>query len=220
MFPLSDVIPSRTRPVVTISLMALNTLMFLYQLQLDDVALQRLVYDLGVVPASLAYSDLVTSMFLHGDFLHFIGNMVFLWIFGDNIEDRVGHGGFVLFYIGTGAIAALAQVFANPDSIVPMIGASGAIAGVMGAYFVLYPHSRILTAVFLVLFLDIIEIPAIFFLGVWFLLQVVHGSMSSGVDGGGVAFWAHAGGFAAGLSIGLYLRARDRATQAYWQDVR
>lgn len=220
MFPLSDVIPSRTRPVVTISLIALNALMFLYQLQLDNVAMQRLVYDLGVIPAFLSYSDLVTSMFLHGDFLHFIGNMVFLWIFGDNIEDRVGHGGFVLFYIGTGAFASLAQVFANPDSIVPMIGASGAIAGVMGAYFVLYPHSRILTAVFLVLFLDIIEIPAVFFLGVWFLLQVLHGSLSSGVDGGGVAFWAHAGGFAAGLAIGLYLRARDRATQAYWQDVR
>jgi len=220
MFPLSDVIPSRTRPVVTISLIALNTLMFLYQLQLDDVSLQRLIFNLGVIPAYLSYGDIVTSLFLHGDLLHFIGNMVFLWIFGDNVEDRVGHGGFVLFYIGTGGIAALAQVVANPSSVVPMIGASGAIAGVMGAYFVLYPHSRILTAVFLVLFLDIIEIPAIFFLGVWFILQVLHGSLSSGADGGGVAFWAHAGGFAAGLGIGIYLRARDRATQAYWQDVR
>jgi membrane associated rhomboid family serine protease len=220
MFPLSDVIPSRTRPVVTISLIALNALMFLYQLQLDDLSLQRLVFQLGVIPAYLSYSDIVTSMFLHGDFLHFIGNMVFLWIFGDNVEDRVGHGGFVLFYIVTGGVAALAQVFANPASVVPMIGASGAIAGVMGAYFVLYPQSRILTAVFLILFLDIVEIPAIFFLGVWFILQVVHGTMSSGVDGGGVAFWAHAGGFAAGLAIGLYLRTRDRAAQAYWQDVR
>ena len=220
MFPLSDVIPSRTRPVVTVSLIALNTLMFLYQVWLDDVALQRLVFDLGVIPAYLTYRDIVTSMFLHGDFLHFIGNMVFLWIFGDNVEDRVGHGGFVLFYFGTGGLAALTQVFANPLSVVPMIGASGAIAGVMGAYFVLYPHSRILTAVFFFLFLDIVEIPAIFFLAVWFLLQVVHGSLASGVEGGGVAFWAHAGGFAAGLSIGLYLRARDRARRAYWRDVR
>ena len=219
MFPLSDVIPSRTRPVVTVSLIALNTLMFLYQLWLDDQTMVRLVYDLGVIPARLSYADLVTSMFLHGDFLHFLGNMVFLWIFGDNVEDRVGHGGFLLFYLGTGSVAALAQVFANPASIAPMIGASGAIAGVMGAYFVLYPHSRILTAVFFFLFLDIIEIPAIFFLGVWFLLQVVHGSLSSGVDGGGVAFWAHAGGFAAGLLIGVYLRGRDRATRAYWRDV-
>ena len=220
MFPLSDVIPSRTTPVVTISLIASNALMFFYQLWLDDLSLQRLVVDLGVIPAYLSYSDIVTSMFLHGDFLHFIGNMVFLWIFGDNVEDRVGHGGFLLFYLGTGAVAALAQVFANPASVVPMIGASGAIAGVMGAYFVLYPHSRILTAVFLFLFLDIIEIPAIFFLGVWFILQLLHGSMASGVDGGGVAFWAHAGGFAAGLGIGLYLRARDRAAEDYWRGVR
>lgn len=220
MFPLSDVIPSRTPPVVTVSLLAANTLMFLYQLQLEPVALQRLVFDLGVIPASLSYSDLVSSMFLHGDFLHFIGNMVFLWIFGDNVEDRVGHGGFLLFYLGTGGVAALAQVFATPSSVVPMIGASGAIAGVMGAYFVLYPHSRILTAVFLIVFLDIVEIPAIFFLGVWFLLQVLHGSLASGVEGGGVAFWAHAGGFAAGLSIGLYLRGRDRARREYWRDVR
>lgn len=220
MFPLSDVIPSRTRPVVTVSLIALNTLMFLYQLWLDDLTLQRLVYDLGVIPAYLSTRDIITSMFLHGDFLHFVGNMVFLWIFGDNVEDRVGHGGFLLFYLGTGAIAALAQVFADPASVLPMIGASGAIAGVMGAYFVLYPHSRILTAVFFILFLDIVEIPAIFFLGVWFLLQVLHGSLSSGVDGGGVAFWAHAGGFAAGLLSGAYLRARDRATREYWRDVR
>jgi membrane associated rhomboid family serine protease len=219
MFPLSDVIPSRTRPVVTVSLIALNTLMFLYQLWLDDTTMVRLVYDFGVIPAHLAYRDIVTSMFLHGDFLHFLGNMVFLWIFGDNVEDRVGHGGFLLFYLWTGGIAALTQVFANPSSLVPMIGASGAIAGVMGAYFVLYPHSRILTAVFFVLFLDIIEVPAIVFLGVWFLLQLVHGSLSLGVDGGGVAFWAHAGGFTAGLIIGLYLRAQDRAKRAYWREV-
>jgi membrane associated rhomboid family serine protease len=220
MFPLSDVIPSRTRPVVTISLIAANALMFLYQLQLDQLSLQRLVFNLGVIPAYLSYGDIVTSMFLHGDFLHFIGNMVFLWIFGDNVEDHVGHGGFILFYLATGGMAALAQVFANPTSVIPMIGASGAIAGVMGAYFVLYPHSRILTAVFLIVFLDIVEIPAIFFLGVWFMLQVLHGSISAGVDGGGVAFWAHAGGFAAGLVIGLVLRSRDRAAQAYWRDVR
>jgi membrane associated rhomboid family serine protease len=220
MFPLSDVIPSRTRPVVTISLIAANALMFLYQLQLDQLSLQRLVFNLGVIPAYLSYGDIVTSMFLHGDFLHFIGNMVFLWIFGDNVEDHVGHGGFILFYLATGGMAALAQVFANPTSVIPMIGASGAIAGVMGAYFVLYPHSRILTAVFLIVFLDIVEIPAIFFLGVWFMLQVLHGSISAGVDGGGVAFWAHAGGFAAGLVIGLVLRSRDRAAQAYWRDGR
>lgn len=219
MFPISDVIPSRTRPVVTISLIALNTLLFLYQLRLDDVSLQRLVFEYGVIPARFSYADLVSSMFLHGDFLHFAGNMVFLWIFGDNVEDRLGHAGFVAFYIGAGAVAAIAQVFADPTSFLPMIGASGAIAGVMGAYFLLYPHSRILTAVFLFLFLDIIEIPAIFFLGVWFLLQLFHGAMSTGSSGGGVAFWAHAGGFAAGALVGLYIKARDRANEDYWRNV-
>ncbi|HJR60710.1 MAG TPA: rhomboid family intramembrane serine protease [Vicinamibacterales bacterium] len=219
MFPISDVIPSRTRPVVTISLIAVNTLAFLYQLQLDDLTLERLVFEYGVIPARLSYADVISSMFLHGDFLHFVGNMVFLWIFGDNVEDRLGHGGYLGFYVGAGAAAAMAQVFADPTSFVPMIGASGAIAGVMGAYFLLYPHSRILTAVFFFLFLDIIEIPAIFFLGVWFLLQVFHGAMASGAPGGGVAFWAHAGGFAAGFIVGLYVKARDRASQDYWRDV-
>jgi membrane associated rhomboid family serine protease len=219
MFPISDIIPSRTRPVVTMSLIAINALMFLYQIRLDQADLQRLVFDYGVIPARFSYPDIVSSMFLHGDFLHVIGNVVFLWIFGDNVEDRLGHAGFAAFYVAAGGLAAMAQVFANPDSVVPMIGASGAIAGVMGAYFLLYPHSRILTAVFFFLFLDIIEIPAIFFLGVWFLLQVFHGAMSSGSEGAGVAFWAHAGGFAAGVVAGLYVRARDRANEDYWRDV-
>ena len=215
MFPISDVIPSRTRPVVTLGLIALNSLMFLYQLQLSDLALQQLVFGYGVIPARLSYADIVTSMFLHGDLLHFAGNMVFLWIFGDNVEDRLGHAAFLVFYIGAGSLAAMAQVSADPLSFVPMVGASGAIAGVMGAYFLLYPRSRILTAVFVVLFFDIIEIPAIFFLGVWFLLQVLHGLLSTG----GVAFWAHAGGFAAGALAGLYVRSRDRANERYWRDV-
>jgi membrane associated rhomboid family serine protease len=219
MFPISDVIPSRTRPVVTMSLIAVNALLFLYQLQLDDLALQQLVFDYGVIPERFSYTDVVSSMFLHGDALHFAGNMVFLWIFGDNVEDRLGHASYLGFYIACGAVAAMTQVFADPTSPLPMIGASGAIAGVMGAYFLLYPHSRILTAVFVIIFMDIIEIPAIFFLGVWFLLQVFHGTLSSGMPGGGVAFWAHAGGFAAGVLAGLYVKARDRANQDYWREV-
>lgn len=217
MFPISDVIPSRTRPVVTMGLIAVTTLIFLYQVWVDDLVSQQLAAAFGVVPASFSATDLVTSMFLHGDLLHVGGNMVFLWIFGDNVEDRLGHGRYLLFYIGTGVVAALAQVAADPASHVPMIGASGAIAGVMGAYFLLYPQSRILTAVFLIVFLDIIEIPAIFFLGVWFLLQVAHGAMSAADEGGGVAFWAHAGGFACGAAVGLWLRARDRSLGTYWQ---
>ena len=219
MFPISDVIPSRTRPVVTIGLIAVNALIFLYQLQLDDVTVQRLVFRFGVIPARFSYVDVVTSMFLHADFLHFLGNMIFLWIFGDNVEDRLGHTKYVLFYLGSGAIAAIAQVFADPSSFAPMIGASGAIAGVMGAYFVIYPHSRVLTVVFLVLFLDIIEIPAIFFLGIWFLLQLLNGAMTFGTQEGGVAFWAHAAGFLAGIAAGVSVRMRDQANREYWRAV-
>jgi len=219
MFPISDVIPSRTRPAVTISLIAVNALLFLYQLQLDDVSLQRLVFAYGVIPARFSSADVVTSMFLHADFLHFLGNMVFLWIFGDNVEDRLGHATYLFFYLGCGYVAAMAQVFADPESFAPMIGASGAIAGIMGAYFVIYPHSRVLTAVFIFLFLDIIEVPAIFFLGLWFLLQLFHGAMSYGSQEGGVAFWAHAGGFLVGIGAGAWVRARDRANREYWSDV-
>ena len=217
MFPISDVIPSRTRPVVTMTLIALNTLAYLYQVWVDEATVRALIFDHGVVPAAVALPDLVTAMFLHADILHFGGNMVFLWIFGDNVEDRLGHVRYLLFYLGVGSMAALAQVAADPASQVPLIGASGAIAGVMGAYFLLYPQSRVLTAVFLIVFMDVIEVPAIFFLGVWFLLQVAQGALdlSAGVQGG-VAFWAHAAGFAAGALVGLWLRSRGKALESYW----
>ena len=215
MFPISDVIPSRTRPVVTMALVAINTLAFLYQFTLTDAELQRLVVEHGVVPAAFSARDLVPSLFLHGDLLHFGGNMIFLWIFGDNVEDRLGHRRFLGFYLAAGCLAALAQVAADPYSRAPMIGASGAIAGVMGTYFVLYPQSRILTAVFLVIVLDVIEIPAVFFLGVWFFLQILHGTLSPDQ---GVAFWAHAGGFAAGAIVGGLVRTRDRSVSRYWEE--
>jgi membrane associated rhomboid family serine protease len=220
MFPISDVIPSRTVPVVTIGLIALNALAFLYELQLDDYQLQVLVQYFGVVPVAFSWPDVLSSMFLHGGWLHFLGNMLYLWIFGDNVEDRLGHGLYLLFYVLCGALAALAQVFVHPYSPVPMVGASGAIAGVMGAYFVLYPHSRVLAVVFIVLFLDVIEIPAIFFLGVWFLMQLFSG-VGSVVDAaeGGVAFMAHVGGFAAGVIGGFIARARDASRQEYWRGV-
>ena len=140
MFPISDVIPSRTVPVVTIGLISLNALAFLYELQLDDSQLQLLVHYYGVVPATFSWADVLSSMFLHGGWLHFLGNMLYLWIFGDNVEDRLGHGLYLLFYLACGAWPRLAQVLVQPFSTMPMIGASGAIAGVMGAYFVLYPH--------------------------------------------------------------------------------
>jgi membrane associated rhomboid family serine protease len=212
-FPISDVIPSRTTPFVTVGLIVANALVFLYMLALPDSALQVFVSRYAVVPAWFSVPTLFTSQFLHAGWMHIIGNMLYLWIFGDNVEDRLGHVRFVFFYLGAGALAAILQLLFNPSSTVPMLGASGAIAGVMGAYFVLYPQSRVLTAVFLLIFFDVIEIPAVFFLGIWFVMQLLSGVGSLGVSSGaagGTAFWAHVGGFAFGATIGLALRFRDR----------
>jgi membrane associated rhomboid family serine protease len=220
MFPVSDVIPSKTTPYVTIGLISLNVIAFLYELQLSRRELQLLTYAFGVLPGSFSWPTLVTSMFLHAGWMHVIGNMLYLWIFGDNVEDRLGHGGYLLFYLACGAAAALGQVAVSGDSLIPMIGASGAIAGVMGAYFVLYPHSRVLTVVFLVFFLDIVEIPAIFFLGIWFVKELFSGVGSIGTSAltGGVAFWAHIVGFAVGALAGLFLRFQT-SRQRYWTEV-
>jgi rhomboid family protein len=213
MFPISDVIPSRTVPFVTVGLIIANALVFLYMITLPDAMLERFVATYAVVPAWFSVPTLFTSQFLHAGWMHIIGNMLYLWIFGDNVEDRLGHFRYVLFYLGAGALAAILQVLFNPFSAVPMLGASGAIAGVMGAYFVLYPQSRVLTAVFIIIFFDVIEIPAVFFLGIWFLMQLLSGVGSLGITNaasGGTAFWAHVGGFVAGVIVGLVLRARDR----------
>src|SRR5688572_25659943 len=144
MIPLRDVIPSRTTPYTTITLIVLNAIAFLYQLSLGEQVNDLILY-FGLIPAAFSWVAVFSSMFLHGGFLHAGGNMLYLWIFGDNVEDRMGHGRFLVFYLLCGIAAALAQTVVNPDSVVPMVGASGAIAGVMGAYFVLYPHSRIVT---------------------------------------------------------------------------
>jgi len=213
MFPLSDVIPSRTKPIVTIALIAVNALVFLYQLMLPAPADELFVQRYAVVPAWFSWPTVFTSMFLHAGIWHVAPNMLYLWIFGDNVEDRLGHGKYLAFYLFAGAVAVFAQLVINPFSTVPMVGASGAIAGVMGAYFVLYPQSRVLTAVFVLIFFDIVEVPAIFFLGIWFLLQLLSGVGSLGVSnaaGGGTAFFAHIGGFVVGAVVGLYLRSRDR----------
>jgi len=188
-----------------------TTVAFLYELRLPDKALATFINDYGLVPARFTgaafiegprYAGLVTAMFLHGGWLHFLGNMWFLWIFGDNIEDHLGHGRFLVFYLASGILAGLAQVIASPSSPVPMIGASGAIAGVMGAYLVLYPRARVLTLIPIFFFISLYEIPAIFFLGIWFLIQVWSGTASSAMGStGGVAFWAHTGGFIAGILV-------------------
>ena len=219
MFPVSDVIPSRTTPVATIALIALNALVFLFELTLSDQEIQVFVQQYGVVPAAFTWPSVLASLFVHAGWVHVLGNMLYLWIFGDNVEDRLGRARFVAFYLLCGAAAALGQVAVHPSSRVPMVGASGAVAGVMGAYFVLYPRSRVLTAVFIVFFLDLVEIPAIFFLGIWFLMQLFSGvgSLAEAADGG-VAFWAHVAGFATGVLIGLLWRLQESRTQArsYW----
>jgi len=198
MIPLRDVIPTRTFPVVTILLIVLNALAFLYEQSLTDKAFLALTQMFAMVPATLVWSTIVTSMFMHGGWLHFLGNMLYLWIFGDNVEERLGHGTFLLFYFVCGIAAGLAHVYMNPLSRLPTMGASGAIAGVMGAYFVLYPYSRILTLIPLFIFVRIVEVPAVVFLGIWFVMQFFSGALSTGSDAGGVAFWAHVAGFVVG----------------------
>jgi membrane associated rhomboid family serine protease len=222
MIPLRDVIPTRTTPYVTIVLIAINALVFFYQVALGD-AVEEFVLAFALIPAAFSWVTVLTSMFLHGGFLHFGGNMLYLWIFGDNVEDRMGHGRFLTFYLLCGTAAALAQTIAIPDSLVPMVGASGAIAGVMGAYFVLYPRSRIVTLLPLFILFPIVEIPAIFFLGFWFLMQLVSGvgtlaAATSGEPPGGVAFWAHAAGFVAGISGVLVFRRPERQRVEWWND--
>jgi membrane associated rhomboid family serine protease len=209
-FPLRDVIPSRTTPAVTISLITLNAVAFLVEQTLSDRQLQIVTMVYGLVPAEFNLTSLLASMFLHAGWLHFGGNMLFLWIFGDNVEDRLGHVRFLAFYLACGVAAAVGQTLSHPASLVPMIGASGAIAGVMGAYFLLFPRSRVLTFVWVLLFVDVVEIPAIYFLGVWFFMQLLSGVGSAGVQGGGTAFWAHAAGFAAGALMIMMLRRPER----------
>src|SRR5258705_12168895 len=203
MIPLRDIIPSRTTPIVTISLIVANVLVFLYELTLGRAVNDFTLY-FGLVPAAFSWVAVFTSMFVHGGLFHVGGNMLYLWIFGDNVEDRMGHGRFLVFYLLCGTAAALAQTITAPDSVVPMVGASGAIAGVMGAYFVLYPKSRIVTLIPLFFFFQIIEVPAIYFLGFWFLMQFLSGVVSIGnAATGGVAGWAHVAGFFAGLGGGF-----------------
>jgi membrane associated rhomboid family serine protease len=221
--PLRDIIPSRTTPYVTVSLIALNVVVFLYELSLGRaVDVFTLYY--GLVPAAFSWVNVITSMFLHGGFMHVAGNMLYLWIFGDNVEDRMGHGRFVVFYLLCGVTAALVQTIAAPESTIPMVGASGAIAGVMGAYFVLYPRSRIVTLLPLFFFFQIFEVPAILFLGIWFLMQFLSGVgsiVSVGQSGatGGIAFWAHVAGFVAGIvGVGLFRRP-ERQRVEWWHDV-
>ena len=220
MIPLRDVIPSRTTPYVTFAIIAVNALAFLLELRAPDI--QDFVFAYGLIPAEFSWVNVFTSMFLHGGWLHIIGNMWFLWIFGDNVEDRMGHGRFVVFYLLCGIAAALAQTMMAPNSQIPMVGASGAIAGVMGAYFVLYPRSRIVTLVPLFVFMQIMEVPAILFLGIWFLMQFISGvgtvATVAGRESGGVAFWAHVAGFITGVAAVMVFRRPERQRVEWWDE--
>ena len=224
MIPLRDVIPSRTPPVVTTAIIIVNALVFVFELTLTDPQLRALFGQFGLVPARLVLPTVLTSMFLHGGWLHVIGNMWCLWIFGDNVEDRMGHVRFFVFYLLCGALAAAGQVFVTPGSLVPTVGASGAIAGVMGAYLVLYPRSRILTLIPVFVFIQLIEIPAIYFLLFWFVIQFFSGvgslATSAGEASGGIAFWAHVAGFVAGTLGVLLFRRPERQRVEWWHDPR
>ncbi|MGK2851043.1 MAG: rhomboid family intramembrane serine protease [Candidatus Limnocylindrales bacterium] len=228
MIPLRDANPTRRTPVVTIALVVACLAIFAYELGLlatGEAALDTFVRAWGVVPVDLTAAwgsglfvseesfTLISSQFLHGGWLHVLGNLLYLWIFGNNIEDRFGRLAFLLFYLAGGIAAALAQVVIDPASDVPMIGASGAIAAILGAYLVLYPRARITSLVFLGFFYQLIDVPAVIVLAFWFVLQLIDGLASLGVSeaGGGVAFFAHIGGFLFGVAVALAMRMLRRS---------
>ncbi len=213
MIPLRDSQPSYSTPVVTAGLIVVNVLAFLYEISLDPFSLNHLIAAYGVIPDRFDPSTLVTSMFLHGGWMHLIGNMWFLWIYGDNVEDILGKAKFLLFYLLSGIAAGLVHVAFNPYSRVPTIGASGAIAGVMGAYMVKFPRSRIVTLVPIFVFLTTVEVPASIILVYWFVIQFFSGLGTIGeshLSQGGVAWFAHVGGFLAGVILIKLFPTRER----------
>ena len=228
MIPLRDANPSSRTPWVTFLIIGLNILAFLYEVALPEARLEQLIFTMGMVPARVtvfpadpaitfgdAFLPLFSSMFLHGGWLHLIGNMWFLWIFGDNIEDRLGHLRYLLFYLVCGLGAGVAHTLFNLNSTMPTIGASGAVAGVLGGYLLLYPHARVLTLI-PAFFLYMVELPAYIVLALWFVIQLFSGTASLGArdaSAGGVAWWAHIGGFLLGLAlVKLFAQQPPRVT--------
>lgn len=213
MIPLRDSTRSRSFPYVNVVLIVLNILVFLKELALPTQHLNYFFYTYGVVPAraveqaaagaplAVAAVPFITAMFIHGGWMHLLGNMLYLWIFGDNVEDRMGHIPYLFFYLSAGVIGSIAHIIANPGSQVPIIGASGAIAGVLGAYFLSFPGSRILTLVPLFFFITVIQVPALVFLPVWFIIQLLNGLSTAGMAANTTAWWAHVGGFLGGAIL-------------------
>jgi membrane associated rhomboid family serine protease len=222
MIPLHDDNPTHSTPVLTVAIIAACVLVYLFQAALGPQGGERIIYSLGVIPA--VWLDKVelsrelvlippkltifTSMFLHGGFMHLAGNMLYLWIFGNNIEDALGKLRFLLFYFLCGLVAACGQIAQDPESTIPMVGASGAISGVLGAYLLLYPHARVLVLVPLGFYMQMLKIPAGWVLGLWFLMQLLSSAMA-GTGGGGVAWFAHIGGFVAGMVLVPFMKRRD-----------
>lgn len=225
MIPLRDEIPTRRVPVINYILIVLNILVFAFQ-SLAGSNEQALVYQFALIPSHFTtgvtlgdLTDVFTSMFMHAGLAHIGGNMLYLWIFGDNVEDRMGRGGYLLFYLTGGLVASLTHIVTNPTSQIPTVGASGAIAAVLGAYLVLYPQSRVLTLIPLGFFIRLSMLPAAIVLGIWFLLQIFQGLLTLGgpEDIGGVAFWAHIGGFVAGVVLAkLFARSQKKENLVYW----
>ncbi len=230
MIPFKDNVPSRRFPVITVVLILANVAAFLYELSLPSAVLDDFFFSYGIVPArlqasgqssmllfALMGSSLVTAMFLHGGFIHLLGNIWYLWIFGDNVEDRMGPVRFLFFYLLCGALAGGAHVLFNLDSRIPTIGASGAVAGVLGAYLISYPLARVSTLLPFLIVWPIVELPAMLLLGFWFFVQFLNGTASIGAASGmmgGVASWAHIGGFISGVSL-IWLFAREPARRDY-----
>ena len=211
MIPLRDSVPAETFPFFTVLIIFINVAVFAYQLYLGPELQEEFIMRAGAIPHEIVQGideppllgypvrlTLISSMFIHGGFLHIIGNMLYLWIFGNNIEDRVGHMRFVLFYLVCGLIAGVSHIATDPGSMVPMVGASGAISGILGAYLLLFPRARILTLLIFGFFIRLVEIPAVIVLSLWIILQLVNAHFSSGA---GVAWFAHIGGFFAGLIL-------------------
>jgi membrane associated rhomboid family serine protease len=242
--PLRDDVPSRSVPVVNLTLIGLNVFVFVLELGMGR-DLERFLYQAAVIPALFSGRDgvlrpgeavvtainpaldmrILTSMFLHGGWAHIIGNMLYLWIFGDNVEDRLGHFRYGVFYLLCGWVSAYAHIWSAPASRLPSIGASGAIAGVLGAYLTLYPHARVVTLLPLGIFSQLVRIPAVFFLGFWFVQQFLYGTLTLAArtaETGGVAWWAHIGGFAAGFLLVWLFQKRGRrpARRDTWWDER
>ncbi len=232
MIPFRDNIPSRRYPFITVGLILANAAVFLYEVSLSPENLSALIDTSGVTPARLSlagqgpvenvgvfFASSLSGMFLHGGWFHLIGNMWYLWIFGDNVEDRIGHLRFLIFYLLCGALASLTHILFNLDSSIPSVGASGAVAGVLGAYLISYPFARVLTLVPLFLTWPVVELPAVLVLGFWFLVQLLNGTASVVVATetvGGIAWWAHIGGFLSGVVLILML-AKAPERRYYWE---